>query len=1122
MRLISIRLHGFKSFAQHSEFPIRAPLMGIIGPNGCGKSNIIDAVRWVLGESTAKHLRGQSAQDVIFSGSANRKPAQSASVELIFDNREGKVSGAFSAFDELVISRKITADGQSIYQINQKVVRRRDVVELLQTAGVSARSYAVIEQGMISRIIEAKPEEIRGFIEESSGIAVYKTRRKETEQRMNEVQEHLSRHDERLFNLAKQKDKLALEAEIAQKFKNLQQVQEQKTHRLRSFQYHQLQTTIQQAIVSIQETQNKLDALHLNVQQVEIQRLSALHQEALRQYQGVKNQHLQALQHKTHAEQQYERNVLRLDFNGQQQRESQNLMAHIQSEIQQKEQQIQENRDKIQHQERQIGLLSPKIIQIRQQADGLRHQHEQNRLVQQEKIQKNKQLQRQQQQLNADCQQIQQRLHTWQQRIQQLEAENQKNETAFHDYQPELEQLNREEALLSAKVQELQQNQQSIQAQLKIQRQTTQEAKRIFFHSQSQLQALEALQREKSVYRPDLSQVLSRLTITPQWEKAVQTYLQEALFTPFSPHPEDWAKALKEGQSLLGLASIPSAWAQIISGDADLSLYFKHLKPLAKHNADIQKDDLKQGENYLTLDGTVMNSHSVKNHLENQSVIQLQRIQELKNQLPEQESAFLIAENRESALNEQGEQLQEALQRAQNAFNQHRHQRQNLENQANIQAQNLAYQEKLRQNNQLSLEALHQDIQQLKEQYEEKQQEILIISEQLLDLTEDLSDDHILTASTELQTIQQEQQRLEQEQREQQNLLIDLKSQFRHHQENQARLHQEAQKQQEKQGLLNQESEKINEENAVFSLQIETFSQQIEALSADLQEKDLVQQSTARQVREAEKLAENERQQEQILKERLVLQNNQLNQLNSQAEDLKLEFEQREPIQFLPDETVQTAELNAEIRQIKQAISDLGAVNLSAILDYEVIKRDHDTLAEQCADLRQSLDLLNTAIEKLDAETRERLTTTLNAVNVYFSEHFSRLFHGGSASLNWTSHDVLEAGVNIQVGLMGKKLRHLSALSGGEKALSALSLVFALFRLNPAPFCLLDEVDAPLDEANVGRLCDLLQDISQSTQLIIITHRKKTMTACSQLIGVTMSEPGVSRLVGVDFNGEIK
>ena len=1116
MKLTAIKLQGFKSFATATVFPVEEALTAIIGPNGCGKSNIIDAVRWVLGENAHKQLRGHSASDVIFAGTGDRKPATWAQVELVFDNSAQKISGPFAAFDEINVSRKLTNNGASLYQINQKIVRRRDVVELLQSVGVSARSYAVIEQGMIGRIIEAKPEEIRGFIEESAGIAIYKSRRRETEERMGEVEGHLQRHGDRLDNLANQRERLAGEANTARHYQELQGQLEGHSHRLQSFQLHQLRQGLAAIDGQMRDTAAQLEKLELSLSRGQNRELEEALRRRMGEFQQSKGE-LDNLQGQLAQLQRQEEGLrMKSQFSQEKSQEQQQTIHRLEKEISQQQEQAEQLRSQLRQLEAAIHGHGPQLVQLQQLYQEALQRRERQRAQQQERGQRLEQLQQRQRRIKQEFQQLQRQEQGWQERLKLLELQRAEPLPTLDFDEEQLLALEEERLLLEEQQQEERAKGEEMQAQEAAARRQLEERERQFNHITGQLQALGQLQEVKKPHFPGLEPLLKQITVADRWQPALENHLAARLTEAYSEQPEHWAAALQAKVALVGPGQIPPQWAAIVQGAVDLDFELAGLQPLEKHDAAISAAVLSSDVNNFSLDGTLINTNSLNPAAGGGGLLAQRRLrEELEAQRPtlEQELNQARAQQRQAQTNLQAQRellatLAKRQQQLEQTVNQLKHQQQ-------LQRQQLEHQKLLKNEQSRQMDNLRQDLQGAAEQRELLQEELLTVEENIL--LNQSEGSFLEDASLEQAQLAYQQAEGQQRERQQQSVRLQTQLQALHDQVDRQNLAIIEQRRQ----LAEQENhrENLGEELLALNMAKEENAAQLLEQRQILEERQRTLDEVKRQLAEHEKLLQNERQQQQILQERQQLHEQQRQQLAGQADNLVQEMaaEGREALSFSAAEEPDLNQLQGQIRQLRQQIQGLGAVNLSAIGHYEEINKEYEELAGQVKDIRDSLAMLQQAIQELDTETKERLTRTMAVVNEHFALHLAQLFQGGQGSLRWTDGDILTAGVQINVALAGKKMRNLSALSGGEKALAALSLVFALFRLNPAPFCLLDEVDAPLDEANVGRLCTLLEDMSQHTQLVVITHHKRTMESCRRLIGVTMSEPGVSRLVGVQL-----
>ncbi|MDO4643501.1 MAG: AAA family ATPase [Cardiobacteriaceae bacterium] len=1127
MQLTAIRLAGFKSFADNTTFPVDAPVTGIIGPNGCGKSNIIDAVRWVLGETAAKQLRGQAMTDVIFAGASNRRAAAVASVALHFDNSDGKAGGAFADYAELVIARKVLSDGQSQYSINNKRVRRRDIVELLQGTGVGARSYAVIEQGMISRIIEAKPEELRSFIEEAAGIALYKTRRKESETRMNEVREHLTRHDDRLQQLGKQRDKLEQEARIARTYRHLQQQQQEASHRLQSWQYQQLRSQLETAQAQYSHDRAALNDLfaHSGIDEHHIADLEAKLTAAKSAHKAAENEALQSAARLAQQRRALENGRQEQQHLAQNSRDCEARIARLQQQSGEDSGQQAHHQEEIERLQQERNQAAPELEQARHHSEESRSaaellHHKLNAIQEARHHAENRcySATHRQQEAQAQYERLEQRRTTL-----PMPDENEHDDQEIETLHLQNEKLEENLAVHHNNLAEMaiaRQNQQQQLTQLTQQQQAL-EKKRA--QCQAALDTLYSLQPAPAYEDPQLAAantLLDQLQVAPEWQNAIGRYLGSHLHAVIGE--EYWQRALNAGQAQLAHGDIPSAWHTILSGSINLHPWFAHIQPLAQHDTDIQRDSLAANNQYLSLDGTLISRDSILPAAAADDLLARQsQIAALEQQCDETELALQEIAPLHAAAQQNLQALEQQQQAQQQQLQQLQQQQRDLQHRLVLLEQTQAHKAQLAAQHARTAQSLAEDLTAAQRQLEQAQHEVRQATEALAALPAAVEiEQQFRHQHAQYQQAERAYHALLEAMRQTENAIEQHRAHLNAGEKQQQRLSDELEENHHNLASLRERLETLSlqlEEDHLRLITLEETHQQHEQQRAD--NARLVEEQAHNLHREQEILREQQHRRA-LAEERLSHHQSQIEQLQQQLQRLVASFlsDDKEPLTFEANESLDEQALTQEIRQLKQQMEALGAVNLAAIDDYDSAQHEYDVLDTQCRDLRDTLALLEEAISKLDNETRQRLQETLNIVNQNFAALFPLLFRGGEAELAWTEGDILDAGITIAVRPPGKKVKNLSVLSGGEKALTALALVFALFRLNPAPFCLLDEVDAPLDDANVGRLCTLLREMATHTQFIVITHRKRTMQTCDQLIGVTMSEPGVSRLVAVQFD----
>lgn len=1139
MRLKQIKLAGFKSFVDPTKIPFLQALSAIIGPNGCGKSNVIDAVRWVLGESSAKHLRGDSMSDVIFNGSSARKPVSVAGVELVFENKQGRLAGQYASYEEISVKRQVSRDGESWYFLNGQKCRRKDITDLFMGTGLGPRSYAIIEQGTISRLIESKPQDLRTFIEEAAGISRYKERRRETENRIRHTRENLARLGDIRSELAKQLDKLSQQAKAATQYRELKQA-ERKTHaELLVMRYQELQSQM----ADLSEQINSLE-----VQQVAAQSLVQTSELVSTELQLTLSQLAQQEQHAVEAYYLTGTEIAKLE----QQLHSQKLReAQLHTQLEQLHEQITQNKAKLDTYqvsfhalELELGQLIPQHELQQEMLDELQTQWEMSvsrseaqtaaarthaALVAQHQLQLelHRSKWHHQQQLCAHKTQLHQA---------QRQELSSLTEHVLADDSPFLSQ--EIERLDQAITQQVELNQE-LELALTENTQTLNVARGEFEQLSQRLTAMRArfelveqwlAKQEELSDRPQLWQ---RIQVENGWEAAAELALQGLMTLAvgvnagecgFNTDPAGLEKNSEKVDDIQNPPIKPLA-------EVNLAPWLKGIKwadNLA--SAQAQLSNLAADERIVTADGYLLGKGFLIAKQDNsQSLVQLSKEQiQLKDAIAEQQQTSVLQQSRLDALAQQLTQERDSLTQGIKRLHQLQLDKATHSTQLNH-AQALAKQrETKRQQLAETLARMHAELAELDGQ-------LMLLSEQEDELADALA-----------QSIDKQQQQSQ-----------DAQGDIARHQALKAQIS-DAER-----GLsaLNVGVQSATTRMAVSTEQIELqririaeLVQSKEGLSAQLASTVLrygEQQSAKLSEQLAQLLNEQQRQQQSLnalrtqqaahtetlnsigLKQKQEL--GQLEGLTQRLSTLKLRregvkgqadsqlaalLEQQIVLAQIIDSLPKDAQVDkwqGDLDQIRQKIIRLGAINLAAIEEFEQQSERKSYLDHQDEDLNNGLATLEEAIRKIDKETRSRFKATFDAVNEDLGQLFPKVFGGGRAYLALTEDDLLDTGVTIMAQPPGKKNSTIHLLSGGEKALTALSLVFAIFRLNPAPFCMLDEVDAPLDDANVERFCRLLKEMSQSVQFIYISHNKITMEMADQLIGVTMHEPGVSRIVAVNL-----
>jgi chromosome segregation protein len=1165
VRLNSIKLSGFKSFADATNFLLPGQLVGVVGPNGCGKSNIIDAVRWVLGESRASELRGESMQDVIFNGTNTRKPASRASVELVFDNQSHRAGGQWNQFEEIAVKRILTRDGNSSYYINNQPVRRRDVQDVFLGTGLGPRAYAIIGQGTISRIIESKPEELRLFLEEAAGVSKYKERRRETENRLSDTRENLTRVEDILRELNANLEKLERQAEVAQKFNGLQKLITLRQHQqwfLKRAEAQGEQTHLHQ---QAEQAANSLEAKTAELRQVEssVETIRQAHYEAGEQVNQAQGQLYQASAEVGRLEAE-----IRFVVEGRER--AQARLVQIQTQTQQWTSQAAQSLADTEKLHADKSAIELQIHQLQGVHDTqqthlpeLEAQSSNARQALQNQSQQVNQVQQHMKVLAAEQSGLQEQTRQLQLRLDRLEADhrslNAPDEQHLAQLQQQLTQAEQLSAQTQAQLDSLEASLEGIESSRKTAQQHSNDEAAKLVELQARQQALKALQeklRSDERLSPwlnkhglqSLQPLWSRVHVTPGWEQALESALRERL-AALEVSKMDTVKAFSKDAPSAKLSFYSPTVSSVATASTPLPKLFDQLK---LNDASLQglfgdwltgcftsdsldealssRNKLQPGQQIFTPEGHAVGLHSVSFYAQDtEQAGLLARAQEIENLDKQIRAQSLMADEART-------QLVRAETAATQASQQRTQIRQDAtQNQARahalnvdfLQAQQLAEQIKSRQGQladetvelQAQLLSLHERAQAQEAQFESLDMQLAQTQERY----EGLND----TAQASDQVLQQAREQLRDTERQLQEAQFGMRTISAKLEELQRTRDTAAQQLEQ----LATELQKQQAELATFSDTAAQAGLQ-DALALKLERENLLAAKrssyddlTARLRTSNEDRLRIERELEP-LRQRIVDA-----QLKEQA--ARIGFEQYD--RFLQEaeadttaieasiaaESIKLHGLQTEIDKLQKEIQSLGAVNLAALEELGTASERKQFLDAQSADLNEAISTLEDAIRKIDGETRELLSDTFATVNHHFGLMFPELFGGGTAKLVMTGDEILDSGVQVMAQPPGKKNQTIYLLSGGEKALTAIALVFAIFQLNPAPFCLLDEVDAPLDDANTERYSKLVSSMSKETQFLFISHNKIAMEMAEQLIGVTMQEQGVSRIVAVDMEAAV-
>ncbi len=1158
MRLSRIKLAGFKSFVDPTVVKFPSNLGGIVGPNGCGKSNTIDAVRWVMGESSAKYLRGASMDDVIFTGSSSRKPVGQASVEMVFDNSEGKLGGQYAQYAELSVKRQVSRDGQSVYLLNGTKCRRRDIQDIFLGTGLGPRSYAIIQQGMVSRLIEAKPEDLRVFLEEAAGISKYKERRRETETRIRHTRENLDRLNDLREEVEKQLGHLKRQARTAERFKEykaeertlsaevlaLRWREHKNEFDQRQLKCAEIETALEEALARQREAEASIERERESL--AESQETFSARQADFYQLGAEVSRVEQSIKHQKQMREQSEREYA----------QAEQAWREAQEHVAQDKRRLEEIAEQLAMQEPSLGE-----VQAGQQATAIALASAEQAIsaYRDESDDYN----RRRAEINRQLQLEQTREQHSERNIQQLQARSQRlsEERGQLDLQAlssELTELAEREQMCSEQVAERQQVLEAVRHTVAETREQSQRCSEELSETREQLQqgrgrlsSLEALQQAalrdnaaaggKWLEQHQLSErprLAEQIQVDSGWERAVEAVLGD-MFDAVGVDDLQRAAApldqLEQGAVSLWHSSSspdqqharePALAAKVQAPEAVLAMLYGVRTCDTLDQALAQREHLGVGECIVTRagerigrgwvrvargvdgsDGVLAREQEI-----NDLGLRLETLTAEEARLLEQRDTLVARLSEAEAERDRGQQsLNDALAESSDMTAQVRAQQQQAEQ------------------GEARISRLDDELREIAEQLEhdtlereEAREAAVLAAEQQESLSEEGS---LLNArndelSLRLQAAREQARQSTDDSQSAAIRVETLRSQRSSTEQNLSRM----------EGQLKHMSERREQ----LLLQLEDATDpddEVSARLAELLEQRAVSEeklANAREKSEVIELAVREHEQGRTQAERDSLEvRERLNQQRLASHELQvrvqtveeqlaeMEAEVMAVLAEVPD-NASLREWSTRLQDVQTRIQRLGAINLAAIDEYEEAGKRDEYLRQQHADVTEALETLEAAIAKIDRETRQRFKETYDQVNAKLQDYFPRLFGGGRAELELTESDMLSAGVSVLAQPPGKRVTSIHLLSGGEKALTAVALVFAFFDLNPAPFCMLDEVDAPLDDANVGRFCELVKEMSQRVQFIFITHNKQTMELADQLSGVTMNEPGVSRLVSVD------
>ncbi len=1164
MRLSKIKLAGFKSFVDPTTIPLPTNLTGIVGPNGCGKSNTIDAVRWVMGESSAKNLRGDSMTDVIFNGSNSRKPVGQASIELVFDNSDGTLGGQYASFNEISIKRTVTRDGQSIFHLNGARCRRRDITDIFLGTGLGPRSYAIIEQGTISRLIEARPEDLRVFLEEAAGISKYKERRRETETRIRHTRDNMDRLNDLRDELDKQLGHLQRQAATAEKYKELKKEERVFKGQLQALRWRELDSEVHTRELQIHEQETSLEA------QIARQRNAEANIE------GRREAHIEATDQFNTIQSEYYgigADIARLEQTIQHERERYQQQRQDLEQLERSWNEAQAHQD---HDKRRIEDLQATIIELEPQQQEASAAAELSGAALAESEEAMQAWQAEWDAFNQEANEPSQTAQVERARLQHLEHQADQLNTRLKRIDEEQANLagsasDEELAMLREQLAEGEMQEGALSERLRAcldqitqQRDKNHEDSQQLDQQRTQLQnargrhaSLEALQQAALGKRKgavtewlsgqglsDAKRLAEGLTPAEGWERALECVLGENLEAVCVDGMDPVLGALGSlqhgtlalfdtrsqatgasgnGETLLSKVSSPWPLDAMLAGiyvADDLNAAIAMHSRLALHESVITRDGVWLGKGWLRV-ARDADEHAGVLHREQE----LKELGETIEMLEQQNEALKQQMEQGQQQLREREQERENLQTELNELN-----RRHSEKQSQLSAKQARQEQIAARRERLQTEAgeIRQQLDDTAQQMESARKTL----HEALDRMEELAKQReVLSARREALrgSLDQARQQAREGSAAAQELTVKLqtlKTELDSTRQGLERMNQQlSQLAERREELLQVQAEgdsPIKIKEAELEEMLET-RMGVEKRLAEARQQVGEIEHAMRELENERHKAEQEAQNIRggLEQQRMVWQEHKVRRQTLQERVTEAGFEIENLLQELPEQA-DPAQWESQLDTIGQRISRLGPINLAAIDEFEQQSERKKYLDAQNADLTESLETLENAIRKIDRETRTRFKETFDLVNKGLQEKFPLLFGGGHAYLELTGDDLLDTGVTVMARPPGKRNSTIHLLSGGEKALTAVALVFSIFELNPSPFCMLDEVDAPLDEANVGRFCKLVQEMSKQVQFIFITHNKTTMELATTLTGVTMHEAGVSRIVAVDVDEAVE
>ncbi|MDP6745189.1 MAG: chromosome segregation protein SMC [SAR324 cluster bacterium] len=1185
MRIKNIKVSGFKSFCHPVNLQFKQHgITIVVGPNGCGKSNVVDAIRWVLGEQRVKHLRGGSMEDVIFAGSSYHKPSGMAEVSLTFSNPQGDTLRQYADYTEIAVTRRLYRSGESVYMINKTPVRLKDVRELFMDTGVGGTGYSIIEQGRVGEIVSSKPIERRTLIDDAAGIVKFRFKRETAEKRLEETTQNLFRVTDVLGALTEQEDGLKEHVEKAEKYLDLQQQCGQLERQHLSLSLHQAAINEDKAQELVQGHQQQQEDLQneKSVVETEMERLKLEQVQRGTRVGERREQLFQKEQKIQEAENQRELEKQNLQNVSEQQQGQETELAELQLRLTDREKERAKIESRLKELAERLGELQAKLVNIEElrskENSALQQASEDASVLQKRLLTVHTELTNQTNKKNF----LDERLENLTERQQRLQDQEQSQRNLLQevtlqvsDSEERMESIRQQKEELSVKLAELESRLAAQNTQLTATETQIEDLRYQHSTAQSRIESLHQIQTQYEGFSDSVKIFMQLMQENPETKKklgvsgllADYITVSEKILTAVSPvitEVLDWVvieRAVDFPELEIFCTEHDLGQLKFIALDRPVSVPQDSTTkgtPL-REILEIKAPLKEWGEKFFSRFTLLKHEKNFWNESGNNrpeapyewlsttgirltnSNVSIGKVQSGSLGFMQRQQQIVDVEKYAEDLNKKLKKLESEQQTLREKYETMKQEQESSEEETRKLEFELLSCNKELEHHQLEERRTQQTVSQI------AQDSATILNEM------ESSRQKENTASTSIKTLEKERTELEEKTTEVQERILEQQSradacaeELLTHRVSLTEITEQQKNTEETADRLRCESaetalrlEQLETSRNDAGLRLEQSRKRIteidESFAGMLEARTIMKLELDEEILLHDQKSEEQTLLTQKLQERQGLLENsvsvshqeslKLTEFRIQREQLEnqiAEITDKSPEEIISEMDVETADLKKmgqELRGLKVRLNTMGAVNLSAPEEYAALTERIDFLKSQSDDLEKALDDLKETIKDINIESRRRFREMYELINENFKKVFSTLFEGGEAKLVLTeSEDLLSAGVEIVAQPPGKKLQNINLLSGGEKALTAISLIFAIFLVKPSPFCFLDEVDAPLDDVNVVRFTRLITSLSYDSQFILITHNKKTMEIGDLLYGVTMEEPGISKTVSVEFN----